>query len=149
MLKTRVSDENPGFGEKDGLLKTRVFGEKDGLFENPGFGEKDGLFENPGFGEKDGLFENPSFFEDQLMDNQAVTVQNRKNEAKLHQRVHRLEEEIKFLKMKQENGDKRLEFYKEHCAVLSMKYNEMVTTINTVIIELNHIISVVNNNNKD
>ena len=72
-------------------------------------------------------------------------MQNRKNEAKLQQRVHMLEEEIKFLKMKEENVDSRLEFYKEHCAELSVKYNEMVTTINTVIIELNHIISVVNN----
>ena len=62
------------------------------------------------------------------MDNQAVTVQNRKKEAKLHQRVHRLEEEIKFLKM------------------LPTKYNEMVTTINMVINELNDIISLVNNN---
>ena len=66
--------------------------------------------------------------EEHLMDNQAVTVQNRKNEVKLHQRVDRLEEEIKFLKM------------------LPTKYNEMVTTINMVINELNAIISLVNNN---
>ena len=83
--------------------------------------------------------------EDQLMDNQTVTVQNRKNEAKLYQRVCKMEEEIKTLKMKQENADSRLEFYKEHCAELTFKYNDMVTTINTVIFELNHVISILNN----
>ena len=37
--------------------------------------------------------------EDQLTDNQKVTVQNRKNEEKLYQRVDRLEEEIKNLRI--------------------------------------------------
>ena len=65
--------------------------------------------------------------EEHLMDSQAVTVQNRKNEVVLNQRVKRLEKEIKPLK------------------VLPTKYNEMVTTINMVIDELNAIISLVNN----
>ena len=79
------------------------------------------------------------------MDNQKVTVQNRKNEEKLYQRVHRLEEEIKTLRMKQENGDSRLEFYKEHNVELTFKYNSMITTLNTVIGELNNVISILNN----
>ena len=86
------------------------------------------------------------------MDNQIVTVQNRKNEEKLYQRVHRLEEEnkqllkeIKNLRMKQENGDRRLEFYREHNVELTFKYNTIITTINSVIGELNNVISILNN----
>ena len=86
------------------------------------------------------------------MDNQKVTVQNRKNEEKLYQRVHRLEEEnkqllkeIKNLRMKQENGDRRLEFYREHNVELTFNHNSMITTLNTVIGELNNVISILNN----
>ena len=80
------------------------------------------------------------------MDNQIVTVENRKKEEKLCQRVDRLEEEnkqllkeIKHLMMKQENADRRLEFY----------HNTMITTINSVIAELNNVISILYNKNQE
>ena len=94
--------------------------------------------------------------EGQLMDNLVVTVENRKKEEKLSQRVDRLEEEnkrllkeVKYLMVKQENGDQRLEFYKEHNIVLSFNHNTMITTINTVIGELNNVISILYNKDQE
>ena len=94
--------------------------------------------------------------EDQLMDNQVVTVQNRKKEEKLCQRVDRLEEEnkqllkeIKNLMLKQENADRRMEFYREHNIELIFRHNAMITTINSVIGELNNVISILHNKDQE
>ena len=69
--------------------------------------------------------------EDQLVDNQKVTVQNRKNEEKLYQRVHRLEEENNRLLKEIKN--------------LHDNDNSMITTLNTVIGELNYVIWILKN----
>ena len=40
--------------------------------------------------------------------------------------------EIKNLRMKQENGDRRLEFYREHNVELTFNHYSMITILNTV-----------------
>ena len=89
------------------------------------------------------------------MENHVVTVENRKKENKLYQRVAKLEEEnkqllkeVKNLMAKQENADRRLEFYREHNVELTFKHNTMITTVNTIIGELNNVISILYNNNE-
>ena len=94
--------------------------------------------------------------EGQLMENLLVTVENRKKKEKLCQRVDRLEEEnkrllkeVKNLMVKQENGDQRLEIYREHNIELTFNHNTMITTINTVIGELNNVISILYNKDQE
>ena len=94
--------------------------------------------------------------EEVTLENFKVTMQNRKKEEKLHQRICTLEEEnIKLLKalectrLKQENTAQRVEIYEEHFNEMAYNHNTMVTTINTIIAELNDVISILNNKHQE
>ena len=87
------------------------------------------------------------------MENHVVTMQNHKKEDKLYLRVAKLEEEnkqllktVKNLMVKQENDDRRLELYREQNI---FEHNTMVATINTIISELNNVITIILNQNQE
>ena len=90
--------------------------------------------------------------EDELMDNHVVTVENKKKEDKLYQRVTILEEENKelfkkvlSLVMKENNTNERRQFYEDRFTDLSYNHNLLVTHVNGIIMELNNIITILNN----
>ena len=90
------------------------------------------------------------------MENFQVTMQNKKREEKLYQRVCALEEEnnkllkeFEHMTLKQEKTEQRVELYKEHNIELVYNHNTMITTINTIIAELNNVISVLNNKHQE
>ena len=90
------------------------------------------------------------------MENFQVTMQNRKREEKLHQRVCALEEEnnklmkqLEYMTLKHEKTEERVELYKEHFNEMVYNHNTMITTINTIIAELNDVISVLNNKHQE
>ena len=81
------------------------------------------------------------------MDNHVVTVENKKKEDKLYQRVAILEEENKelfkkvlSLVMKENNAVQRQQFYEDRFVELSYNHNLLVTHVNSIIKELNNII---------
>ena len=85
-----------------------------------------------------------------------VTVENKKKEDKLYQRVANLEEENKQLlkavlnlTVKQDNTDQRLEFYRDRVNELSYSRNLVVTHINSIIMELNNVITILNNKDEE
>ena len=86
------------------------------------------------------------------MEHLTVIMKNKKREEKLYQRVCALEEEneqlvkeIKGMMIKQENTDRKVELYREHNIELTYNHNTMITTVNTIIAELNNIISILSN----
>ena len=94
--------------------------------------------------------------EEVWMENLTVVMENRKREEKLYQRVYALEEEnerlvkeIKWMTVKQENTDQRVELYREHNIELSYNHNTMITTINTITAELNNVISILSNKDQE
>ena len=94
--------------------------------------------------------------EEVCVENLAVIMENRKREEKLYQRVCGLEEEnerlvkeIKWVTVKQENTDRRVELYREHNIELSYNHNTMITTINTIIAELNNVVSTLSNKDQE
>ena len=85
-----------------------------------------------------------------------VTVQNRKKEDKLYQRVASLEEEnkqllkaVQNLSVKQENAEQRLEFCRDLVNELSWNHNLVVTHINSIIMGLNNVIAILNNKDEE
>ena len=90
------------------------------------------------------------------MANFKVTMKNKKREEKLYQRICVLEEmnkelvkEFECMSIKQEKAEREVELYREKNYEMSYKYNEMVASINTIIIELNHVITVLNNKHQE
>ena len=86
------------------------------------------------------------------MEHLRVIMKNKKREEKLYDRVCALEEEneqlvkeIKGMMIKQENTDRKFELYGEHNYELAYNHNAMVTTVNTIIAELNNIMSILSN----
>ena len=84
--------------------------------------------------------------EEILMETFKVTRQNRKREEKLYQRVCLLEEtnekllkKVKHMALKQEKAEDELIY----------NNNAMIATINTIITELNDVISVLNNKHQE
>ena len=81
-------------------------------------------------------------------------MKTKKREEALNQRVNALEErnnelikEIERLTISKEKTEQEIEHYQDTNSEVLYKYNEMVTVINTIILQLNDIIT--NLNNKD
>ena len=94
--------------------------------------------------------------EELWLENYNVTARNRKTEEKLYERVCVLEEENKNIMkemervlVNQENADRRVDLCKEHSLELTYMHNMMVIKINTVITELNNVISILSNKDQE
>ena len=81
-----------------------------------------------------------------------ITVKNQKREEALHQRVHKLEEKNKRLEnalqqmvMSKEKTDQEIQHCQDTQNELCFKHNEMKIMINTIITELNDVITILNN----
>ena len=86
------------------------------------------------------------------MEQLTVIMKNKKREEMLHQRVCALEEEneelvkeIKRIMLKQENTDRKFELYREDNIETVYNHNAMIATVNTIITELNYVISILSN----
>ena len=86
------------------------------------------------------------------MEQLTVIMKNKKREEMLHRRVCALEEEneelvkeIKRIMLKQENTDRKFELYREDNIETVYNHNAMIATVNTIITELNYVISILSN----
>ena len=83
-------------------------------------------------------------------------MKTKKREEALNQRVNALEErnnelikEIERLTISKEKTEQEIEHYQNTNSEVLYKYNEMVTVINTIILELNYIITNLNNKHQE
>ena len=81
-----------------------------------------------------------------------ITAKNQKREEALHQRVHKLEEKNKRLEnalqqmvMSKEKTDQEIQHCQDTQNELYFKHNEMKIMINSIITELNYVITILNN----
>ena len=86
------------------------------------------------------------------MEQLTLVMKNKKREERLHQRVSALEDqneqlvkEIKRMQLKHEETAREVELLHEHNLELCYKHNAMVATINTMITELNNVMSFLRN----
>ena len=89
------------------------------------------------------------------MEQLTIIMKNKKREERLHQRVSALEEQneqlvkqIKGMLRKQEDTAREVELYHEHNLELNYNHNAMVATVNTIITELNNVMSFLSNKNE-
>ena len=94
--------------------------------------------------------------EEVFMENFKVSMQTKKREEKLYQRVCGLEEtnkelmqKLEHMSIKQEKTTQRVEIYKELIDELSYNHNGMIAKINTIVTELNYVITVLNNKHQE
>ena len=83
-------------------------------------------------------------------------MKTKKREEALNQRVNALEErnnelikEIERMSISKEKTEQEIEHYQNTNSEVLYKYNEMVTVINTIILELNYIITNLNNKHQE
>ena len=76
-------------------------------------------------------------------------MMNKKREEKLFDRLNVLEEKMKHILEKQDHLTKGIELCKEHDCELSYMHNTMIAKINDMIFEINHMISILDNNNNE
>ena len=94
--------------------------------------------------------------EEVLRENFKVSMQTKKREEKLYQRVCGLEEtnkelmqKLEHMSIKQEKTTQRIEIYKELNDELTYNHNAMIAKINTIVTELNYVITVLNNKHQE
>ena len=63
----------------------------------------------------------------------------------LEEENEELVKEIKRMMLKQENTDRKFELYREDNVEMVYNHNAMVATVNTIITELNYVISILSN----
>ena len=85
-----------------------------------------------------------------------ITMETKKREETLNQRVNAMEEknkeltkEIERLAISKEKTEREIELYQDTNNELLYKHNEMVSTINTIITELNYVITSLNNKHQE
>ena len=94
--------------------------------------------------------------EELLMENLKITMKNQKKGEKLNQRISVLEEknnelmnEFECMAITQEKTERELELCQEKNNEMMYNHHAMVTTINTMIAELNYVITILNNKHQE
>ena len=108
------------------------------------------------YDELKGLNEKNARLEELLIENLKVTMKNKQREEKLNQRMSVLEEknnelmkEFERMSITQEKTERELELCQEKNNEMLYNHHTMVTTINTLISELNYVIFILNNKNQE